>query len=298
MRKEYWLSSNLFLYLYKIITNTENGILFCLLPFSLLNIAAYIIKPANMKIATFIFSCIFFIISHIAYSQKNIIHQNLVWFNYVNTLKLSNKSSLVTDIQERVFTKPEFSQHQFLFRPTFYRSIGNNWDAGAGLSLFLHDPQFFPVTARLTVPEIRPNIDLIYRQKTNGGLSLTHRYRFEARFFHNVKNNELDGGFLFTNFRFRYLLNAEYPVLKDKENKPVLKAKMFDEIHFNFGKKVVSNSFDQNRLYAGLVWEVSAPVSLELGYLHIFQELPTGKDYFSRNIIRFAVNHRIDISKH
>lgn len=251
-----------------------------------------------MNRITIIIACIFFVIAKPVHAQKNIVHQNMVWFNYVNSLKLNDKSSIVTDIQERVFTKPEFAQHQFLFRPTFYRSLGNNWDAGVGLSLFLHDPQIFPVALRLTVPELRPNIDFIYRQKTSGGLSLSHRYRFEARFFHNVKNGELDGGFSFTNFRFRYQLTAEYPIVKNKENKPVLKAKMFDEIHFNFGKKIMSNSFDQNRLYAGLVWEVSAPVSLELGYLHFFQELPTGKDYFSRNIIRFAVNHRIDISKH
>ncbi|HEY6977275.1 MAG TPA: DUF2490 domain-containing protein, partial [Chitinophagaceae bacterium] len=158
---------------------------------------------------TIAFFSIFFPLT--AIGQKEVIHQTQLWYAYFNNLKFSDKYRLLTDIQERYFIEPVGSQGNLIFRSILYRSLGNNWEAGAGMSLFLTSPQKIPSSSDLVVPELRPTIDFIYKQKA-GGLNISHRYRFEARYFHGVENNKLEGGFQFGTFRCRYQFSADYPI--------------------------------------------------------------------------------------
>jgi len=229
-------------------------------------------------------------------AQKEVIHQTQLWYAYFNNLKFSDKYRLLTDVQERYFIEPVGSQGNLIFRSILYRSLGNNWEAGAGMCVFFTSPQKIPSTSDLVVPELRPTIDFIYKQKA-GRLNINHRYRFEARYYHAVENDKLADGYDFATFRCRYQFSADYPIIKNKQKKPVLSVRAYDEIFVNFGSKVVSNAFDQNRIYGGLMYDVNKSLTFELGYLNWFQETSDGKTYYNRNIIRFGINHRINLSK-
>jgi hypothetical protein len=229
-------------------------------------------------------------------AQKEVMHQTQLWYAYFNNLKFSDKYRLLTDVQERQFIKPVGAQGNLIFRSILYRSLGNNWEAGAGLALFFTSPQKIPSSIDLVVPELRPTIDFTYKQKA-GNLNISHRYRFEARYFHDVENNKLSGGYIFGTFRCRYQFSADYPIIKNAQKKPVLSIRAYDEIFVNFGGKIVSNTFDQNRIYGGLMYDVNKSLTLELGYLNWFQETTDGTTYYNRNIIRFGINHRINLSK-
>ena len=63
----------------------------------------------------------------------------------------------------------------------------------------------------------------------------------------------------------------------------------------NAGKNIIFNTFDQNRIYAGLQYGISSAVALELGYLNSFQQRATGVDYFDRNIIKVSIFHKLKI---
>ena len=230
------------------------------------------------------------------HAQKQKINQSQLWYAYVNNLKFSDKYRLLTDIQEREFIQPVGSQGNLIFRSILYRNLGSNWEVGGGLALFFTGPQKIPAATKLIVPELRPTVDFIYRQKA-GLLNINHRYRFEARYYHDVQNNELYDGFSFGNFRFRYQLSLDYPLIKDAKKKPVLSARIYDEIFLNAGNKIVSNTFDQNRIYGGLLIDASKSFSFELGYLNWFQETSDGKSFYNRNIYRIGINQRINLAK-
>ncbi len=57
----------------------------------------------------------------------------------------------------------------------------------------------------------------------------------------------------------------------------------------------IANSFDQNRIYAGLEFQFNKKWSVELGTLNQYQS--NGSDYFARDIIRCTVYHRLSIVK-
>jgi len=229
-------------------------------------------------------------------TQKTILHQTQLWYAYFNNLKFSDKYRLLTDIQERQFIEPVGAQGTFLFRSILYRNLGGGWEAGIGLARFYQSPTKIPSSSDLVVPEWRPTVDFVNKQKA-GAFNISQRFRFEARYFHQVESDKLASGYQFGVFRARYQFGADYPIIKNSKKKPVVSIRAYDEVMVNFGNKVVANTFDQNRIYGGFVFNVVKNVSLELGYLNWFQETTDGVTYYNRNCIRFGINHTIDLSK-
>ncbi|PVY40496.1 uncharacterized protein DUF2490 [Pontibacter virosus] len=223
---------------------------------------------------------------------KEVIHQQLVWLSYANTLKFHPKWSLTSEIHERRFINPN-RHHQFVLRSQARYALGENWEAVAGFTYFRQSPNDPKATQRLVVPELRPHIQFNYNQPL-GRLTITHRYRAEKRFFRNTSNGELAPGYN-TNYRFRYRLGIEYRLAEINEQP--LKLKLNDEIHVNAGNKIVYNRFDQNRIYAGLSYGVLDNLEVEAGYLHWYQQRAAGNQFYNRHIAQLTISHRIDLTK-
>ena len=222
--------------------------------------------------------------------SKQVTHQQLVWYGYHNTLEWHSKWSVNSEIEERRFFNPD-KQHQFLVRSQLKYALGENWSVGAGFAYFLQSPQSPNAKETLVVPELRPHLQLDYRQQINK-LTITHRYRAEKRFFRNTANGELAKGYN-SNYRFRYRIGLEYPVASIKQQP--LKLKISDEIMFNAGERIVNNSFDQNRVYGGLNYAFNKHIAVEAGYLKWFQQRASGYEYYDRDIIRLVFTHSISV---
>jgi hypothetical protein len=213
-----------------------------------------------------------------AKSQKSITDQQLVWYGYFLSLQFNDKWYLQTEVQERHFINP-VAQHQFLIRSDIHRALGaSGWETSAGLCAFFQNPNEPDAVVDLTVPELRPHIEFAYRQKTKF-LTFDHRYRAEARFFHqtNIARTSLEDGFEFGHVRLRYRLQATVPVWK-LDDKRALKVKVNDEV----------------LLYTGLSFDALPKLTFDLGYLNWFQQRPTG-DFYNRNILRFSVSQKITL---
>ena len=143
-------------------------------------------------------------------AQKKIENQQLIWYGYYNDLKFNENWNLKSEIQERQFYNPT-AQHQLVFRSNLERKLIGNWKASVGMTFFLQNPNNPNSESNLSVPELRPDIGLIHKQKL-GFLTINHRYKAEARFFHDVVNHQLVGGYRFSNFRLRYQLGLDFPV--------------------------------------------------------------------------------------
>jgi Protein of unknown function (DUF2490) len=224
------------------------------------------------------------------------LNQTQLWYAYFNNLKFNSKFRLLTDVQERQFVKPVGAQGTFLFRTILYRNLGNNWEAGVGVARFYQSPTKIPTASNMVVPEWRPTIDFVNKQKA-GALNYGSRFRLEARYYHQVESGKLASGYQFGNFRFRYQFSADYPIIKNAQKKPVISLRAYDEVMVNFGSKIVANAFDQNRLYGGFIFNAGKNFTFELGYLNWFQETSDGKTYYNRNIFRLGINQTIDLSK-
>jgi len=247
-----------------------------------------------MKKQLFIIIVLLLCDSHVA--QKNITHQQLSWLGYFQQIKINEKVSISSDVQERFFIIP-LQQHQLLFRTGInYKFPQTNWTTQIGGCLFIQQPHDPEATIRLNVPELRPHVQFIQQTKLGSKTKFEHRYRIESRFFQrtNPDRTELMEGYEFRNFRVRYRFSYERTILPINKQAS-LGVKIYDEIHVNIGEKIVTNLFDQNRFYVGIQFQINEHLGMDLGYLNWFQQRDNGQ-FFNRNIIRMNVHHKIDFS--
>mgnify|MGYP003583593217 FL=1 len=224
--------------------------------------------------------------------EKNIDHQSILWTRYYNQLLLTEKWSLHSEFDNRVFLKP-VQENLYVVRIQGRYKINDQLETGAGFAYFSVDTQVPEINPDYNTPEYRGQQDLTWKSNANK-VTLTQRCQVEERFIHNANKDELLPGTTFF-CCFRYRLQADC-IFWQKE-KQLLKAVLSDEIMFNCGKKIIKNTFDQNRIYAAIHYGLNGQLAFELGYLNSFQRRNNGIDYFNRDIIRFSIFHKIKISK-
>lgn len=243
----------------------------------------------------FYYFLLFFLLTNmtlIAQSEKNIDHQNILWTRYYNQLLLTEKWSLHSEFDNRVFLKP-VQENLYVVRIQGRYKINDHLETGAGFAYFSVDTQVPEINPDYNTPEYRGQQDLTWKSNVNK-VTLIQRFQVEERFIHNASKEELLAGTTFS-WRFRYRLQGDYTFWK--KEKQLLKAVVSDEIMFNFGEKIIKNTFDQNRIYAAIHYGLNSNLAFELGYLNSFQRRSNGIDYFNRDIIRFSLFHKIKISK-
>jgi hypothetical protein len=115
-----------------------------------------------------------------------------------------------------------------------------------------------------------------------GKVSILQRIRNEQRWQEKMANDEPTGELRFTD-RVRYLVSFNIPVF-NKKNWPLLVVS--DEVLIHFGKEVVYNTFDQNRLFVGIKQNISPKLSFDLGYMNVYQQKYSGYQYDMNHTIR------------
>lgn len=226
------------------------------------------------------------------FAQKTIINQPVIWYTYQLNLKINERITIQSDVQERHFIHP-LKQGQLLLRSSLKITLKHRWDIGPGFSFILSnkDPT---VDYNFEVPELRPHLDINNSQSFNR-VNLSHRYRLESRFFKNSSGNELTKGFSFGSMRFRYFFDLDIFLIKPKEEKNSLRLRLSNELMLNFGNKIKYNLFDQNRASIMLNYTPIHALSVEVGYINWFQQRTSGNQYFSRNIFRVGIIQNIKI---
>lgn len=225
-------------------------------------------------------------------TEKNIDHQSILWTRYNNQLTLNNRWSLHSEFDNRLFLKP-VTENLYVIRVQGRYKINDHLESGAGFAFFSVATQEPEITYDFNIPEYRGQQDITWKQNL-GKVLLNHRFQLEERFVHNANKDMLVPGTTFF-WRFRYRIQGDYTFWKKEDQ--LLKAVVSDEILFNFGKKIIKNTFDQNRIYAAIHYGLNRNLAFELGYLNSFQRRTNGIDYFNRDIIRFSIFHKLRVQK-
>lgn len=235
---------------------------------------------------------LFIFSSFIAFSQLNTSYQNLYWTRYYNQLSLNSKLTWHNEVDMRRFMVNSRLHHIIAHSHLHYK-VFPNLDIALGATYSEQNPQFADVTTNLSVPEFRMFQEVTSSLTFSKRVLLNHRFRLDERFIR--KNNGitlLEGNDFNFRFRFRPQLNI---ILSKLESKTPTNLKISDEIMVNFGGEILYNHFDQNRVYVAIEKGLSKNFSLEVGYLHWYQQRASGKDFFDRNILRITVLHKIKL---
>lgn len=69
-----------------------------------------------------------------------------------------------------------------------------------------------------------------------------------------------------------------------------------DELLVQFGKDVVFNTFDQNRIFIGIKQKINNSLSFDTGYMSVFQQKSNGINYIQSNTFRLFFYYTIKIN--
>ncbi|MFT2011413.1 DUF2490 domain-containing protein [Pontibacter sp. 13R65] len=225
-------------------------------------------------------------------ADKSVLKQDLFWVRYQNQLTISPKWLLQSEVDTRMYYRP-LKEHHLVIRSQARYTLHEQVQAGVGFTYALQYPQDPRSKSDLVIRELRAQHDITLKQKV-AEATINHRYMLEERFIRKVQENELLPGYNF-NFRFRYRLQAEIPLIhRGNQNLGLV---LYDEVMLNFGKTIVRNVFDQNRIYGGVKCGLSPAFAMEIGYLFWYQQRSSGKDFYSRDIARLSIYHKVNLKR-
>lgn len=190
-----------------------------------------------------------------------------IWTQYYNTIKLSDKSEINSDLAYR-FTEKINNYKFFLIRTSYAYKINR-----IKLSLGSAYTNSFS-NKELTKKEIR-----IYQEILHTTHFLANRIRIEEQFFYPSTDN-------FTiRLRYRFLFNFN---LKNKK----LFLNIGNELFINSKNNIDSFYFSQNRILIGLNYKINSTNSFSLTY-----NLQSDHDLNYKNILWLGYKTTLNLKK-
>ncbi|MBN8684157.1 MAG: DUF2490 domain-containing protein [Chitinophagales bacterium] len=234
-------------------------------------------------------------LSNFAFAQKTINTEEQLWLGVFTQTRLSQHWGIWADAHFRLKDNFVGEPSQGIIRvgPMFY--INDDVRLTASYAYVHTYPA--PGHANVSIPEHRPwqQVQWFIRSPRT---RLMQWIRLEERFRRKVLNDdELADGYNF-NWRIRYNFAFFIPITKKRFEKGGFHVLLNDEIFVNFGKNIVYNHFDQNRLFVGMVYQASKHAQVHLGYMNLYQQGAAGNIFRNQHSIRCFYFHNFDFFKH
>ena len=221
--------------------------------------------------------------------QKQVIAHEHVWVSTNNLYQLTSRWGVLSDIHIR--------RADFIGSPNFYfvrvggqYSIKQNLRVAGGYAhLWLASAGELPWQQYLNENRIYQQVSFSHRYP---GVNTLFRVRNEQRIF----NTRADGASRNDHYlihRVRMLLSASLPFRRGSPTQFLLA----DEIHLNFGERVIYDTFNQNRLTVGIKHRLSPQWSFDTGYMMVFQQRSSGSVYDLNHTFRLFFYGTFDFRK-
>jgi hypothetical protein len=221
--------------------------------------------------------------------ERTVTTREQVWLAYMGQARIAGKFGAWLDIQHRQTGDFVDRPWQFIFRPAATYFVRDNLRLNAGYAFVNH----FPAEGYETSQPEHRLWQQLWAYQTLPHVRMFQWLRFEQRFLRKIQNDQLTDGYYRAN-RLRYNISVMIP-FKGKEVLPGMPFFTFsNELFLNFGKNVVYNTFDQNRMFAGLGYQLTAHMNVQAVYMNIYQQLPTGHHYAMSHAIRVSIFQNLD----
>jgi Protein of unknown function (DUF2490) len=242
------------------------------------------LKPVFISIAFLLFT---FYLS--AQRPREVQTQNHFWWSINTNSKITDRWSIIADFHIR--------RTNFLANNNFYYvRLGAGYSFNENLSIAGGAGHMW-LANRNGATELFSNENRIYQQiqlnKEFGKITASNRLRIEERWQQKVINFQLTDAYRFTT-RFRYQFALTIPVTK---NKYVPAIALADEVMLQVGKEIIYNTFDQNRVFAGIKQQLTSSLSFDFGYMLVYQQKITGYQYTRANSLRWYFYWKPDLRK-
>ena len=211
-------------------------------------------------------------------TQKVINHQYQFWTSINSITRFNEHWGMLADFHIRT--------NNFMADPSFYflRGAANYWiKDNMTVALGYGHMWLAPTTPGW---HTFANENRIYQQfqvsSKSGKSSFLQRVRNEQRWQQKIVDDKRTDDYKFTD-RVRYLFSYNYTIFQNKYLPSLVIA---DEILVQFGKEVVYNTFEQNRIFLGIKQNITPRLSFDFGYMNVYQQKSSGYQYDMNHTMR------------
>lgn len=217
-------------------------------------------------------------------------HKEQIWIQYFNLIRLSEKTSLWFDAGLRTDDEYVKDVSTALARIGVVQQVTSSLRVAGGYAFFNQ----YPVGGSDAKQQGEHRLwQQAYWLLRSGRMQVSHQVRFEQRWRqHPFPLRDLGRDFYF-HYRLRYNFGLQVP-LSSKAGKG-LSWVLNDEIMANFGRSVVYNNFDQNRIQTGFRHYFNPSNSLFISYMNTVFKLPEPNEFRIMNVIRVSYFHNLDL---
>lgn len=225
-------------------------------------------------------SIVLFVMPAKFFAQHKTLHVNMLWFNYNNTVELSRKWSIISDVQLRTrdWTK---QWSTFALRSGAAYILNHKYTLAGGFTWF-GNVRHINDTA-VVANEWRPWQEIGLQLHAGKGL-LSQRIRTEERFLQKLsgtsKTNEYE-----KRLRFRYRIEYTFPQIAKKTELHIGNETM---VNLNYIKD--SRFFDQNRIFALINYKTSHTTFVQFQFIKILQWQAAANTLEDQNVFRLSVH--------
>ena len=232
-------------------------------------------KSHLLKLLLLLFSVV---LSAQTIKEKEINEQFQTWVSLNTVTKFSEHWGVAADVHLR--TNDFFQDNNFFFLRGGIAYIPNSkFSFTGGYAHMWLAPRNPTWSTFSDENRIYQQVQMITKQ---GKVALLQRLRNEQRWQEIIVNDVETGKNRFSN-RVRYLISATIPVFKKKSAPSLV---ISDELLVQFGKDIVNNTFDQNRLFIGIKQTINPKLSFDFGYMNVYQQKSTGYQYDMNHTLR------------
>lgn len=220
--------------------------------------------------------------------EKTVNQQSQFWWSINSSTRISERFGIIADFHHR--------RSDFINRTNFHfvRLGGAYW--------FSDELTFVAGAAHLWLSKVVDEDNLTFQDENRiyqqiqwrqaiGNVTFVQRIRNEQR-WHEVLGT--DGVYLRTRFsnRVRFLSSFNIRIFSNEKLPSLV---ISDEVHIHFGKEIVYNTFDQNRIFAGIKVPIKKQVRFDLGYMMVYQQHYTGDTYDMNHTLRWFFYYSPDL---
>lgn len=230
-----------------------------------------------------IFSVLMFFVPAFAVAQasteKQVNQQYQFWTSINSVYRFNEKWGMLADFHIR--------RNNFMADPSFYflRGAANYWIKDNMTVALGYGHMWLAPTKEGW--HTFANENRIYQQfqviTKSGRSNILQRARNEQRWQQKIVDDKRTDEYKFTD-RVRYLFSYNYILFRKDKYLPSLV--VADELAIQFGKEVVYNTFEQNRIFLGIKQNISPNLSFDFGYMNVYQQKSTGYQYDMNHTMR------------
>jgi hypothetical protein len=225
-------------------------------------------------------------------AQKMVENESQTWLGVFSQVRWTDRWGLWFDAHLRLRDDFVGDWSQAILRPGLTWYLADDVRLTAGYAYVHH----FPAEGHSGIarPEHRPWQQIQWFAKFPKARFMQW-VRLEERYRRKLADDDrLAEGYNF-NYRVRFNVALFVPLTRRDFGRGGWQLLLNNEAHVNFGEEIVYNYFDQNRLFAGLVYQATDHSQIHAGYMRVYQQLPAGNKFKNLNAIRLFYFHNFDL---